>query len=218
MSVIVELDVQAMAFELGRVLAVPGRARIRLEELVPLGEQVVPLLWLYDTDGEEFVETVRAHDKVLDLIEFDETDDRTLYAIAWDPAGDELLSAITEHGGYLLKATGSGSQWSLQLRFPSHESLSAFDETARENGVRFQVERVYNPTPPEAGEWYGLTTAQRETLLLALREGYFAIPREITTKELGDALGVSDQAVVERLRRAVSTLGDNTIRSSDRSD
>lgn len=213
MSVIVELDVQAMDFELGRVLAVPGRARIKLEDIVPLGGQIVPLFWLYQTDAADFVESVRGHEKVNGLIEFDETADRILYALTWDPNDDQLLSAVSDYDGFLLKGSGSGTRWSIQIRFPDHDSLSSFDDTCRKNDIGFEVERVYNPTPPEAGQWYGLSTAQRETLLLAVREGYFAIPREITTKELGDELGVSDQAVIERLRRAVTTLADNTILS-----
>ncbi|MFT4889647.1 MAG: putative DNA binding protein [Halobacteriales archaeon] len=218
MSVIVELDVQATDFELGRALAVPGRARIKLEDLVPLAGQMVPLFWLYETDPTEFVETVRAHRSVHGLTEFDDTGDRILYALKWDPTADELLSAIMDKGGYLLKGAGSGTQWSLQIRFPDHESLSTFDNTCREHGIDFEVERVYNPTPPEAGEWFGLSTAQRETLLLALQEGYFDIPRQVSTKELGDELGVSDQAVIERLRRAVRTLADNTILSEHRTE
>ena len=214
MSVIVELDVRATDFELGRVLAVPGRARIKLEALVPLSEQVVPLFWLYDTDSPDFVESVRDHESVVGLREFDETADRVLYALTWDPSGDELLSAISENGGYLLKGSGSGIRWSIQIRFPDHEALSAFDRTCREQGIDFEVERVYNPTPPEAGEWFGLSTAQRETLLLALRRGYFEIPRQITTKELGNELDISDQAVIERLRRAIRTLADNTLLSA----
>jgi predicted DNA binding protein len=218
MSVIVELDVRATDFELGRTLAVPGRARITLEDLIPLAGQMVPLFWLYETDAEVFVDAVRDHEGVKGLTEFDATGDRILYAMAWDSATDELLSAITENNGYLLKGAGSGTQWSFQIRFPDHETLSSFDETCRERGIEFEVERVYNPTPPEAAEWFGLSTAQRETLVLALREGYFDIPRQISTKELGEELGVSDQAVIERLRRAVRTLADNTILSEFRSE
>jgi predicted DNA binding protein len=216
MSVIVELDVRATDFELGRVLAVPGRARIKLEALVPLGGQVIPLFWLYETDSADFVDTVRGHPNVQKLTQFDETGDRILYALTWDPAGDELLSAISDHGGYLSKGSGSGTQWSLQIRFPDHETLSAFDEQCQEEGIHFEIERVYNPTPPGAGEWYGLSTAQRETFLLALQGGYYDIPRRVTTRELGEDLGISDRAVIERLRRAIQTLADNTVLSEYR--
>ncbi|MFT4889781.1 MAG: putative DNA binding protein [Halobacteriales archaeon] len=218
MSVIVEFDVRATDFELGRVLAVPGRGRIKLQEMIPLGEQVIPLIWLYETDSEEFVDAVRSHEGVDRLIEFDETSDRILYGLHWDMSEDELLSAVSDHGGYLLKGSGSGGTWSLQVRFPDHDSVSSFDDECREKGIGLTATAVYNPTPPEASEWYGLSTAQRETLLLALSEGYYDIPRQISTKELGELLDISDQAVTERLRRAIRTLSENTILTEQRTE
>lgn len=218
MSVIVEFDVRARDFELGRVLAVPGRGRIRLQEMIPLGDQVIPLIWLYQTDSDDFAETVQDHDGVEKLVEFDETSDRVLYALHWNISEDELLTAISDYGGYLLEGSGSGGTWSLQVRFQDHDSVSTFDKRCRENDVTLTVTAVYNPTPPDASEWYGLSTAQRETLLLAMREGYYDIPRQISTKELGRALDISDQAVTERLRRAIRTLSENTLLAEGRTE
>lgn len=218
MSVIVEFDVRAMDFELGRILAVPGRGRIKLQEMVPLGDQVIPLIWLYETDSDEFVDTVQGHEAVDRVVEFDETGDRVLYALHWNMSQDELLSAIADNDGYLLKGSGTGGTWSLQVRFPDHGAVAGFDDRCRENEVAPTVTALYNPTPPDAGEWYGLSTAQRETLLLALREGYYDIPRQISTKELGEALDVSDQAVTERLRRAIRTLSENTLLNDHRTE
>jgi predicted DNA binding protein len=73
------------------------------------------------------------------------------------------------------------------------------------------VIRVYNPTTPDAGPWYGLTTAQREALVLAVESGYYDIPRTCTTVEVAEELGISDQAVTERLRRAIVNLVDNSL-------
>jgi len=52
-----------------------------------------------------------------------------------------------------------------------------------------------------------LSEPQREALTLAVRRGYYDIPRGCTTAELADELGISDQAVTERLRRAIGTFG-----------
>jgi predicted DNA-binding protein YlxM (UPF0122 family) len=48
-------------------------------------------------------------------------------------------------------------------------------------------------------------------LVLAVRNGYYSIPRQVSTQELADTLEISDQAVTERLRRAIETLVENTI-------
>lgn len=60
----------------------------------------------------------------------------------------------------------------------------------------------------------GLSRAQREALDLAISEGYYSVPRRTTTAELAEQLGVSDQAVIERLRRAMTTLGRKYMTAS----
>ncbi|MFC7166982.1 helix-turn-helix domain-containing protein [Halospeciosus flavus] len=212
MSVIVELEAAAESFELGRALAVPGRSAIELEDMVPLGDQVVPLFWLYEQETSEFVEQVESREGVEELTVFDRMDDRTLFALKWDPDADRLLTSISDNGGYLLSATGRGTDWTLQIRFPDHESLTNFADECDDRNVTLEIEGLYNPTRPEVGPWYGLTEPQHETLILAIERGYYDIPRQISTQDLAAELGVSDQAVTERLRRAIQTLTDNTLR------
>ncbi|MUV89266.1 hypothetical protein GJ629_04600 [Halapricum sp. CBA1109] len=43
-------------------------------------------------------------------------------------------------------------------------------------------------------------------LQLAVRRGYFTIPREVTLSELAAELDLSSQAASERLRRGIRTL------------
>jgi predicted DNA binding protein len=100
----------------------------------------------------------------------------------------------------------AGSGWPFTLRFPSHSALSSFHEMAQDAGLDVDVLRVYNVGRAETDPLFGLTDRQREALVLAVSEGYYDIPRECTTVELGDRLGISDQAVTERLRRAIGTL------------
>jgi len=55
--------------------------------------------------------------------------------------------------------------------------------------------------------------AQQEALSLAFDRGYFEIPRRVTLVELGDEVGVSDQALSERLRRAQTKLACAMVNS-----
>ena len=59
--------------------------------------------------------------------------------------------------------------------------------------------------------WYGVTQLQRDTLMRAVQGGYYSIPRQMSTQDLADEFGISDQAVTERLRRAIVTLTENTL-------
>ena len=79
---------------------------------------------------------------------------------------------VEQLDGHLLEATGGPGQWNFQLRFPTHDALSAFQEDCFEADVPLDVVRIYNPTVPDAGPWYGLTTPQRETVIAAVETGY----------------------------------------------
>lgn len=45
----------------------------------------------------------------------------------------------------------------------------------------------------------------------AVAGGYYAIPRHLSTKDLAKEFDSSDQAVTERLRRAIVTLTEHTL-------
>lgn len=51
-----------------------------------------------------------------------------------------------------------------------------------------------------------LTEKQRETVLLALKMGYYSTPREATIGDIADRIGVSESAISQRLRRAECRL------------
>ncbi|WP_424016764.1 helix-turn-helix domain-containing protein [Halorientalis pallida] len=211
MSVIVEMEVVTSDFELGRILDVVPGVRIEVETMVPAGERAVPLFWVYDGNRSSFESRVRDHPAVDAVTEIDEFDDRTLYAIDWNVEFDHLFEAIVANDGHVLAATGHSDAWQFEVRFPSHDSLSSFRESLDDARINFEVIRVYNPTRPDAGPWFGLTPTQREALVLAVESGYYDIPRTCTTVELAEKLGISDQAVTERLRRAIVNLVDHSL-------
>lgn len=211
MSVIAEFQVPAADFELGRILAVEGVTSIELESLVPTGEATVPLFWVHNTTREPFLDGVQHHPAVNDVAELEVFEDRTLFSLDWDARQDHLFAGITTHEGQLLRAVGTPSTWEFELRFPDNDSLGEFTTHCEHAGISLTVSRVYNPTDTEAEPWFGLTDPQREALRLAVERGYYDIPRGCTTEELSRAMGISDQAVTERLRRAIATLVRNTL-------
>lgn len=211
MSVIAEFRVPSGDFELGRILSVEGMSSIELESLVPTGEATVPLFWVHNSTRNSFVENVQRHPAVNTAVSVDEFEDRTLFTLDWDANHDHVFKGINEYDGQLLSAIGTSIAWDFELRFPSHDALSGFREHCEDAQISMETIRVYNPTNPDAGPWYGLTELQREAITLAVERGYYDIPRGCTTKELADELGISDQAVTERLRRAIVALVTYTL-------
>lgn len=217
MSVIVELSLPAQQFELGRILQMEGDTRIVLETMVPLGERSVPFFRLRDGRA-AFEDDVSHHPAVRGVQLVNDHDGETLYALDWEIEPETLFDGILRMGANVLQATGSARNWAFELRFPSHESLSDFQEYCNDAGFDIDVQRVYNPTRPDAGPWYGLTAPQREMLARAVEGGYYSIPRRISTATLAEEFEISDQAVTERLRRAIDSLVRNTLLLSGHDD
>lgn len=211
MSVIAELSIPAHEFELGRILEIEGDTTIELEEMVPLGETAVPFFSLREGSSEAFEESVRDHPSVDDLQQVSTRDGDVYYSLNWRHERDLVFEGFLETDAHLLTATGHATNWDFELRFPDHAALSAFKEYCENAHVTLTVNRIYNPTKPGDSPWFGLTEVQRDTLLYAVDKGYYAIPRQISTQELADEFGVSDQAVTERLRRATIALVENTL-------
>ena len=211
MSVIAEFRISSADFELGRILRVEGVTSIELESIVPVGEATVPLFWIHKSTRNSFVESVQRHPTVSNASAVDEFDDRTLFTLDWDANQDHVFNGISEFNGQLLSAIGTPEKWDFELRFPDHDALSEFTTHCEDAQISLEVTRVYNPTKPDAGPWYGLSDRQREAITLAVQNGYYDIPRGCTTKELADELGISDQAVTERLRRAIVALTTYTL-------
>jgi predicted DNA binding protein len=53
---------------------------------------------------------------------------------------------------------------------------------------------------------FDLTNSQQNTLFQAVRDGYFEVPRQTTLGEVGEKLGISEQAVSENLRRGANKV------------
>lgn len=211
MSVIAHLRIPANSFELGRILDLEARATIRLETLIPLGERAVPFFSVENEGRADFQEQVENHPSVESITMVNEHGNKTLYGLDWDVSRDLFLQGVLEADAHLLNGKGTAETWVFELRFPGHDRLSEFQEYCSDAQIPLDVGRIYNPTRPDAGMWFGLSDPQRTTLVRAVRGGYYSTPRRMSTKDLADELGISDQAVTERLRRAIIALVENTI-------
>ncbi|AUV80740.1 helix-turn-helix domain-containing protein [Salinigranum rubrum] len=215
MSVITELRVAPDEFELGRLMNLSDHTTVVLERMVPLGQTPVPFFRVRDADRDTFEGTLQRHPSVETLTRLHRQDGETLYALEWIASRDRFFSAMTETGAQLVSATGTPDSWTFELRFPSHEALSRFHEYCEEADIPITVDRIYSPTTPGMGPWFGLTPEQRTTLVSAVRGGYYDIPRRMSTQDLADEFGISDQAITERLRRGIASLVEHTLLPTD---
>ncbi|AGN02064.1 putative DNA binding protein [Salinarchaeum sp. Harcht-Bsk1] len=211
MTVIAHLRIPADSFELGRILELESGTTAELENMVPLGERAVPFFSVSEEVRADFEANVQDHPSVDRIVEVTRHEEERLYSLDWNVGRDVFFQGIVELDGQLLSAAGTAGTWEFEIRFPTHETLSEFQDYCASAHIDLEVGRIYNPTRPGTGIWYGLTAAQRDTLMRAVHGGYYSIPREMSTQDLAEQLGISDQAVTERLRRAIVGLVQNTL-------
>lgn len=215
MSVITEVRIPPSDFELGRILRHGDGSVIELETLVPSGDRTVPLFWVYEPINEGFLDAIEHDPTVSSATAMDVFEDRTLFRLDWDASQDDLFKCLMDNEGQILGASGTPEGWDFELRFPDREAMSEFQTCCQNREISLKLVRVYNPTDPGAGPWYGLSEPQREALTLAVRLGYYDIPRGCTTEELANELEISDQAVTERLHRAIAAFVRHTLLSPE---
>ncbi|QZP39564.1 helix-turn-helix domain-containing protein [Halobaculum magnesiiphilum] len=206
MSVIAEFSIEADQFLLGRIIAEFPNLAVEIERVVPTGNRIMPYIWGYGEDLDEFVSAMQDHRNVKSIIAVDQVDNQALYKIEWEDPTEQLIAGIAETTATILKAR-SNDVWTFEIRFEDHKGLAEFNEYCTAHGIEYSLERVSALTDSQYFEKsYALTKPQYEALSLAVEYGYFEIPREVTYKELAEQLDISEQAVSERVRRATNKV------------
>jgi hypothetical protein len=216
MTVIATLDVAAADFTFGGALAANPGIEVRLERVIPLGSTFIPYFWATDDTVEDIERALRAEADIESFSVVDSVNGEALVRVEWEEDLDGLLDAMAATDATILEATGSDDTWTFQLRFPDHDSLTAFYRECAEHGISLDLQSVHNPgIPEEIGLGHGITETQHATLQAALEKGYFDVPRRINLTDLAVELGVSDTAASQRIRRGISTLLMRTLSESD---
>ena len=177
----------------------------------------MPFMWVRTPDDAQFEDALTADSTVAEARPLDRFPEVTRYEITWAESVARTVDAILNRGGTILEATGEDGAWHLRVQFADREHLTTFHEYFADEGYGYQLLRVVTPTAPRHAA-YGLTSEQRDTLVAAHELGYFDVPRQVTASELAAELGVSQQAVSERLRRATDALVASTIVTTRRNE
>ncbi|RKD95045.1 helix-turn-helix domain-containing protein [Halopiger aswanensis] len=112
---------------------------------------------------------------------------------------------VSENDGAILSANGRDGRWALQLLYHDREAVSTAHRLLEQYEYRVEVTRV-SGTEDLARVRTPLTEIQYETIAKAHELGYFDVPRQVTLEELAAELGISHQALSERLRRSHAAL------------
>ena len=214
MSVILEFTIEHEEFTLGQVLAGPPDMHIELERIVPTGNSIMPFLWVTGDDFETFEQNVTAHEFVDEILALDTVEDSTLYRIKWRGSHNDLIRGINDVDGTILEGHANDT-WHFRLRFPDHDALSRFHNFCTDHGLTIHIVRTFTETErTESVRQFGLSQEQREALILGLRRGYFDTPSQVSLNDLADELGISQQAMSNRVRRGTKQVLSEALLST----
>lgn len=175
-------------------------------------EDADPVMFVWASGGDfEAFETALADDPtVRDHERIDDEGDQRLYRvvinrdISTNPAP---IDRATGASRLSIETTAEGAV--LEVRLPDRDVLQEYVRLLREEGFDVELLRAHPANQPE--ERFGLSEKQAEALETAHANGYFEVPRQTDLETLSGELGVSEQALSERIRRGLSTVLDGTV-------
>ncbi|WP_049904481.1 helix-turn-helix domain-containing protein [Natrialba asiatica] len=212
MSVMGEFTVDSTDFALHHALSSAPSIVVEIERLVATTQhRLMPYFWVTGEEQERFERAFSDDPTIRHAMRVDRVDDAVLYRAEWTENIETIIYAYVEIGATILEATGTNESWDLTMRFDDEKTVSEFHEFCRENGVEFELDRLYEQNQPMASSQYGLTPVQRKTLVTAYEEGLFDVPQQTTMIELAEQLEITQQALSKRLHHAKKNLIGNVL-------
>lgn len=208
---IAEIELPPEEFALSQTISGIDDLEFEVERFVAQDiEHVMPYVWVTNDDRGE-VESALVEDPSIDEFRLvADLGDEWLYQMSWIDDIDTLVQILVEEEGSVLAASGDDSGWQLRVLFPERDSLSRTYEYCRESDLTIDIRRIYQLDDGREGR-FGLTEEQQDTLETAFARGYFDVPRAITLTDLAEEIGISHQALSERLRRGQKSVLKNTV-------
>lgn len=203
--------VGAKEFALGTIFeSVPG-VTVELERIVPGDGVVIPYFWVRGDNIDDVEAAFSDHPGVKTIRLMDEVEDEYLLRVEWNQDYVGILSTLADAQVPLISAIGTNTEWTFKIRGDNRSDLADFQRLCGERDIPVQLTALHALTPIDTTIESALTDPQNEVLVLAYERGYFTSPREVTMEELGDELGISQQAVSSRLQRGIHRLLEQTL-------
>ncbi|SDR13209.1 helix-turn-helix domain-containing protein [Natronobacterium texcoconense] len=202
-------------FPLGSIFEQLPEATVELERIIPSRDTVIPYFWVRGAETDDIEATFSDRPEVKQIRLVDSVEDEYLMRVEWEQEYDGILAALTETDVPLIEAVGTETQWTFDVRGDDRSDIVSFQEQCRKREIPITLANLQPLTPIESGVEAALTEPQHEALVLAYDRGYFDSPRAVTMEELGDELGISQQAVASRLWRGIDKILNLTLSGTE---
>jgi predicted DNA binding protein len=198
---------------IGALAEAPG-SRVIYEEHYRSADDVRLLFWAEGDDVAAFDAGLAADPTIADATRLSETPTLRLYRVTYTERGRAatIVPIWGDLDVVLLSAEATVGGWELRMRVPGRDELRRLRAYCRDRGVGFSLSALYHDVDPSGAMEADLSADQREALQAALDAGYYEIPREASLADVAADLGISSQALSERLRRATGRLVRSSLR------
>lgn len=207
---VVTATIPASEFALGETLSTAPGASLACETTADAGGSVFPLLWARTPDHEALEAALRGDPTTTEVAVLTDLDDERLYRIDWGSSVHLGVKILTSAGATILDVSAEAGDWTVKMLFPSRTALSATKTACENHGLPLDIRTIRSMDGGPTGG-YSLTDRQYETLTAAYEGGYYDIPRATELGDLASEMGISHQALSERMRRATGTLVGETL-------
>lgn len=200
----IQLPPAAMALE--QTLAAEPDAVIEAERIAAHSTHwTMPCLWVSGPDAAGVEDLLDADPTVESIVEIERFGREFHYHVEWSTPVQARIDSYVDMKATILGTRADADGWELQLRFAARKQFDTFREHVNAEGHAFDLLHLTEPGSPrrQVGE---LTPEQRQVLEVAAEEGYFEVPRSVTTRELAEQLDRSHQSLSELLRRGTANL------------
>ncbi|SFL37889.1 hypothetical protein SAMN04487950_3543 [Halogranum rubrum] len=215
MSTIAEIELPAEEFALYETLTAFPDAHFEVVRMAAHEEKLTPYVQVSGDDLSGITTALEADPTVSEAHLVDDLEKEKLFRMNWEGNVDVVLHMVGEEAAAVVEMHGRDTHWQLRILFPNRASLSSTSSFCEENELSFTVRNVYDLQQSAGRGGFGLSEDQYETLVVAAEKGYFDVPRSVTMEELADSLGISQQAVSERLRRGHRALINSALRPDE---
>lgn len=211
MSTIAEFNIPAEEFALRETLEQHPDITLEVERVAAHDTlHVTPFIWASGKEHSELLPTFEADPSVEESKLLGEYEEESLYQMEWTDQTQIIGYMLLEENATVQRAITTDRQWHLHVLFPERSGLTRTYDYAKEHGFRLDINQIYDADAIQRVRFH-LTEKQYEVLIEAAERGYYSIPRKINQNELADALGISNQATSERMRRATLSLIENAL-------
>lgn len=212
MSTMVEAKLPAEQFALSETLYQYPDAEFDVLRLAADGsDSAMPFLRVSGDDIEDLLSQVDQDPTTENVDVVAELDDEYLLRLDWTTDIRLVPFILIDEDAIILEAMGKHRSWRFRILFQDHDAVAKAYDHCLEYDIDLEVERIYQLSESLERGQCGLSESQYQTIRYAYQKGYYDVPREVNLQELAKHMGISHQALSERVRRGHETLIANTL-------